>query len=111
MFTQSGRSENSLFNGKSVYPTSSTAACLPNLSFLNRWMDSLVLCFWHRLDQQRERLAEACGAGRFASIVPETHHDEIVRIRGLADVAQPQNAGRTSALPYEATCSHRAGRA
>src|SRR6202049_1367035 len=42
-------------------------------------MDSLVLCFWHRLDQQREGLAEACGAGRFASIVPETHHDEIVR--------------------------------
>src|SRR3984893_14981183 len=49
----------------------------PYLSFLNRWMDSLVLCFWHRLDQQRERLAEAGGAGRFASIVPETHHDEI----------------------------------
>jgi len=42
-------------------------------------MDSLVLCFWHRLDQQRERLAEACGAGSFASIVPETHHDKIVR--------------------------------
>ena len=42
-------------------------------------MDSLVLCFWHHLDQQRERLAEARGAGRFASIVPETHHDEIVR--------------------------------
>src|SRR6266481_6245320 len=51
----------------------------PYLSFLNRWMGSLVLCFWHRLDQQRERLAEACGAGRFASIVPETHDDEIVR--------------------------------
>src|SRR5260370_40981265 len=51
----------------------------PYLSFLNRWMDSLVLCFWHRLDQQRDLLAEACGAGRFASIVPETHHDEIVR--------------------------------
>src|SRR5260221_6107625 len=51
----------------------------PYLSFLNRWMDSLFLCFGHRLDQQRERLAEACGAGRFASIVPETHHDEIVR--------------------------------
>ena len=50
-----------------------------HLSFINRWMDSFVLCFWHRLDQQRERLAEACGAGRFASIVPETHHDEIVR--------------------------------
>src|SRR5712691_9086229 len=49
------------------------------LSFLNRWMDSLVLCFWHRLDQQRERLAEACDADRFASIVPETHHDKIVR--------------------------------
>src|SRR5260221_83015 len=51
----------------------------PYLSFLNRSMNSLVLCFWHRLDQQRDRLAEACGAGRFASIVPETHHDEIVR--------------------------------
>src|ERR1700722_2131270 len=51
----------------------------PCLSFLNRWIDSLVLCFWHRLNQQRERLAEACGAGVFASIVPETHHDEIVR--------------------------------
>jgi hypothetical protein len=42
-------------------------------------MDSLVFCFWHRLDQQRERLVEACGPGRFASVVPETHHDEIVR--------------------------------
>jgi hypothetical protein len=51
----------------------------PHLLFLNRWMDSLVLCFRHRLDQQRERLAETRGAGRFASIVPETHHDQIVR--------------------------------
>src|ERR1700693_1768029 len=42
-------------------------------------MDSLFLRFWDRLDHQRERLAEACGAGSFASIVPETHHDEIVR--------------------------------
>src|SRR5260370_35982674 len=39
----------------------------PYLSFLNSWMDSLVLCFWHRLYQQRERLAEAWGAVRVAS--------------------------------------------
>src|SRR6266699_7149371 len=51
----------------------------PYFSFLNRWMDSLVLCFWHRLDQQRERLAEARSGVRFAPIVPETHDDEIVR--------------------------------
>src|SRR6202163_597494 len=74
-------------------------------SFPNRWIDSLVdtifyifvslawpvvhsvvkflgpglLCFWHRVDQQRERLAEAGSGVRFPSIVPETHHDEIVR--------------------------------
>src|ERR1700682_5950442 len=42
-------------------------------------VDTLVVCFWHRLDQQRERLAEACSAGRFASIEPVTHHDEMVR--------------------------------
>src|SRR4029079_3731084 len=41
--------------------------------------DSLILRSWNRLDQQRERLAEAGGAGRFASIVAETHDDEIVR--------------------------------
>src|SRR3954453_21772680 len=40
---------------------------------------NLFVCFWYRLDQQRERLVEAGGAGRLASVVPQAHHHQIVR--------------------------------
>ena len=46
-------------------------------SNLNSATSSLPL--GHRLHQQRERLFKSLGTGGFASEVPETHHDEIVR--------------------------------
>ena len=37
------------------------------------------LCFRYRFHQQRKCLVETCGAGSFTSIVPEAHHDKIMR--------------------------------
>ena len=37
------------------------------------------LCFRYRFHQQRKCFVETCGAGSFTSIVPEAHHDEIMR--------------------------------
>src|SRR6266403_841105 len=74
--------------GMAHFPTGGSIAWLTRFSIfllsslgpsVVKFLGPGLLCFWHRLDQQRERLAEAGSSVRFASIVPETHDDEIMR--------------------------------